>query len=146
MNFNFRQITGQSKFRAWKEWKKGEFVIMKIEAFSPNKKNQNYKDITGKVLDHNFQQSDWNKEDRASLNGNTGTQKFLDACTPKIGDVIKMVFMGTETVKTGQWAGSQTHVVEGYLAGKDDEEDDSAPVADPVAEAQALLSKASNVL
>lgn len=137
MSFNFRQVTGSSKYRAWKEWKKGEFMIMKVESFSPNKKNTKYMDITGKVLDHNFSQSDLNKEDRFSLNGTTGIQKAVDTGM-KVGDTIKVVYGGSEIVKTGQWAGSKTHVIECYIADQDSN--------DVVTEATNLVAKAQNVL
>lgn len=142
--FDFRQVTGSSKFRAWKGWRKGEYVILVIESFSPNKKNKNYQDITGKLLEHNFNQSDWQKGDRVSINGTTGIQKFLDAAcegqplNSLVGQTAKIVYCGSETVKTGQWAGSQTHVIEGYLAG--------AKTNDVAAEAADLVEKAKSVL
>jgi hypothetical protein len=150
--FNFRQVTGSSKFRSWKEWKKGEFVILKIESFAPNKKNTKFLDITGKVLDHNFSQSDWQKNDRVSVNGTTGLQKFIDAELANLGEVdlkalvgktCKIIFMGQDIVKTGAWAGSKTNVIEGYMA---DDSGAAAASRDVVAEANNLVEKSKRVL
>lgn len=137
MSFNFRQVTGQSKYRAWNGWKKGDTIVLKVESFSPNKKNAKYSDITGKVISHNFQQSDIHPEDRMTLNGTTGTQKAVDTGM-KVGDVIQVVYSGQEIVKTGQWQGSKTHAMEVYIADQDS--------PDVVSEAQSLVEKAKSVL
>lgn len=136
--FNFRQVTGQSKYKAWKAWKKGEFIVLKVESFAPNKKNAKYSDIIGKVIEHNFAQSDIAVGDRMALNGTTGTQKAVDTGM-KVGDVIKVCYNGQETVKTGEWAGSLTHSLEVHIA-------DQEGKPDLVAEAAALVTKANNVL
>lgn len=135
--FNFRQVTGQSKFRSWKDWKKGEFVVGKVEGFTPNRKNTKFNDLIIKLVDFNFSQQGLEKGDRFALNGNTQLQKFLN--TPvQVGDVVKVVYLGTEIVKTGEYAGAKTHCVEGYIADQETE--------DVAAEASELLAKSNSVL
>lgn len=136
-NFNFRQVTGSTKYRAWKDWKKGEMIDVKVESFSPNKKSPKFSDIVGKVVSHNFAGSDISVGDRMTLNGNTGLQKGINTGMV-VGDVIRVVYGGQEIVKTGEWAGSKTHSIEVYIADKDK--------PDLVAEAQNLVAKAANVL
>lgn len=136
--FNFRQVTGQSKFRAWKEWKKGDSAIGKVIGFTPNKKSNKFMDVIIDLVEHNF--SDMPtlvKGDRFAMNGNTQLQKFLN--TPvNIGDTIKVLYQGKEVVKTGEWAGNETHCIEGFIA--------DGPADNVAEEAAKLVAKAASVL
>lgn len=123
MTFNFRQVTGQSKFRSWKDWKKGEYVIGKVESLQPNQKNPKFQDIVIKLVEHNWKEKVTAEVgERFSINGNTGIQKGINEAGVAPGMIVKVVYGGMDTVKTGQWAGTKTHVTELYVAGQTSED------------------------
>jgi hypothetical protein len=115
--YDFKQLTGSSKYRSWKEWAKGDFIIGEVVRFQPNMKNPKFQDIVIKVIEVGFKaQTDIAKGDMFSINGNTGIQKAIDAGIED-ADIIKVTYGGMAKVKNGQWAGTQTHVTEVAVAG-----------------------------
>jgi hypothetical protein len=117
MSYEFRQLTGNSKYRSWKEWAKDDFIIGEVERFEPNRKNPKFQDIVIKVKQVGFKAAtDVAVGDMFSINGNTGIQKAIDMGIEE-NDIIKVTYGGQATVKNGQWAGTKTHVTSVEVAG-----------------------------
>lgn len=108
--YDFKQLTGNSKYRSWKEWANGDFIIGEVVRFQPNNKNPKFQDIVIKVKQVGFKaQTNVVENDMFSINGNSGIQKAIEVGIDD-GDIIKVTYGGMAVVKTGQWAGTKTHV------------------------------------
>lgn len=115
--YDFKQLTGSTKYRQWKEWKKDEFIVGEVIRLQPNKKNPRHQDIVIKVMEVGFPSDSIHVGDVFTVNGNTGIQKAIDTGIES-DDIVKVVYGGTAIVKTGQWAGAKTHVTEVFIAPK----------------------------
>lgn len=115
--YNFKQLTGNTKFLSYKEWKPSDFVVGKIERFSPNSKNTKVTDVVVTILESNIlnERVTLSPKDLFTINGTTALQKALDTGVEE-GDIIKVIYLGKETVKTGPWKGTMANKLEVYLS------------------------------
>lgn len=117
MSFNFKQLTGSKKFRAWNDWKPQDYVIGTIELIETDSLNKNFKNITLKVEEVGFGSNgiDLSKGERLHLNPCASLQQGLDKGA-QIGSVIKVVYLGKEENKKGDFKGKLSHRLEVYIA------------------------------
>jgi hypothetical protein len=132
--YNFKTLTGNTKFLSYKQWPVGKFVVGTITGFRPNAKNPKNQDVIITVLDTNIQVPNLSlsKNDPFTINGTTALQKVLGSVEE--GDIIKVTYEGTETVKTGQWKGTQANKLkvevapaqekENFVAAQESEDED----------------------
>lgn len=115
--FEFKQLTGSSKFLSYKEWKINDFVVGKVEVMKTNSKNPKVQDLVVTVLESNIKSDKVSlaSGDRFTINGTTALQKAVDEGI-EVGNVVKVVYKGKETVKTGQWKGQQANALEVFVA------------------------------
>jgi hypothetical protein len=114
-NYNFKSLTQFSKFRSWKDWSVGEFVIGKLVDIVPNTKNPKNNDLILEVLELGFKMDGVTVGSRFSVNGCASVQRAIDAGIEE-NDIVRVEYRGQETVKTGQWKGTKTHVIEVSVA------------------------------
>lgn len=117
--YNFQVLNDKTKFCSYKEQKPGNYVVGKILRFAPNKKNAKNTDVIVEVIESNIKTEKCTlvKGDKYTINGTTALQNVLNDNEVVAGGVIKVVFKGTETVKAGQWKGTQANSLEiGYVA------------------------------
>jgi hypothetical protein len=117
MSFNFKQLTGSKKFRSWNDWNPGDSVVGTVELIEKDSLNKNYQNMTVKVSDFDFKQNNisLNVDERLHLNPCASLQKGIEAGA-KIGKVVKIVYLGKEENKTGDFKGKLSHRVEVYVA------------------------------
>lgn len=127
--YNFKQLTGSSKFLSYKEWAVNDFVVGEVVRFQTNNKNPKVQDVIVTVLDSNIKKDkvSLTKDDVFTINGTTALQKALSNGVEE-GDILKVVFLGKETIKTGQWKGQQANKLDVFVAPAQDKAQFEAPV------------------
>ncbi len=107
--YNFKELTGNTKFLSYAQWPIGGYVIGTIKMFKPNSKNPKHQDVIVDVIDSNLKTSTVSivKNDPFTINGTTALEKTLGAVEE--GDIIKVTYLGKEEVKQGQWKGTKAN-------------------------------------
>jgi hypothetical protein len=120
--YNFKQLTGSSKFLSYKDWAVNDFVVGKIERFQVNSKNPKVQDVVVIVLDSNIKKEKVTlvQEDTFTINGTTALQKALDRGVEE-GDIIKVVYLGKEPIKTGTYKGQLANKLDVFVAPAQDQ-------------------------
>jgi len=120
--YNFKQLTGSSKFLSYKEWSVNDFVVGKVVRFQQNNKNPKVQDVIVSVIDSNIKKDKLTltKNDTFTINGTTALQKALDAGVED-GDIIKVVYLGKEPVKTGAYKGQLANKLDVFVAPAQDQ-------------------------
>lgn len=115
--YEFKQLTGTSKFLSYKEWRVNDFVAGKVEVMKQNSKNPKVQDLVVTVLDSslNNEKITLKSGDRFTINGTTALQKAVEEGID-VGSIVKVVYKGKETVKTGQWKGQLANALEVFVA------------------------------
>lgn len=118
--YNFKSLTAATKFLSYKEWGIGGYVVGIIHDFRPNNKNPKNKDVIVKVIESNLKNDKMalGKDDLFTINGTTALQKVVDSIEE--GDILKVTFLGTETVKSGQWQGTKANKLDIQVAAAQD--------------------------
>lgn len=106
--YDFKRATNSSKFLSYKDWEINDYVVGKILNFKPNSKNDKVTDIIVSILDSNIKKEKVSlvANDTFTINGTTALQKALDNSDVVEGDIIKVVYLGKEPVKTGSYKGA----------------------------------------
>lgn len=133
--YNFKQLTGSSKFLSYKDWAINDFVVGKIERFQVNSKNPKVQDVVVTVLDSNIKKEKVTlaQQDTFTINGTTALQKALDRGVED-GDIIKVVYLGKEAIKTGPYKGQLANKLDVFVAPAQDQAKFVAPTTEVTAE------------
>ena len=113
--FNFRQIGGSRVYKAWKEWKEGDFVVGKFTSqYTDNYGNPGYE---LEVIDSSF---DIQEGKIMGINScGSLNYKMSDV---SIGDTIKIQFEGEDVIEKGKYKGKTFNNVSVFLAGEETDE------------------------
>jgi hypothetical protein len=130
MTYDFKQLTVNTKYLSYKLWPVGQYVVGEVHSFKQNAKNPKHRDVIVKVIDSNIKTPSVTlaKGDMFTINGTTSLEKVLGAVEEN--DIIKVTYKGTETVKTGQWAGAKTNVLDVQVAPNQDKAKFEQPAAE----------------
>jgi len=104
-------IGGSSKYRPWKEWKEGEYVVGVFQG--TNKDNFGNTNCIIKVVEADFM----NKDEALALEGQTLT---LNSCGSlnhvieemEVGAAYSFNYQGKTTLSKGKFAGKESHSVQ----------------------------------
>jgi len=120
--YDFKKLTGNSKFLSYKDWAVNDYVVGKVEILKQNSKNPKVQDAVITIIDTNIKKPNLTlaKNDRFTINGTTALQKALDAGVEE-GDILKVVYLGKEEVKTGQWKGTKANKLDVFVAPAQDQ-------------------------
>lgn len=116
--YDFKRATNSSKFLSYKDWAINDYVVGKILNFKPNSKNDKVTDIIVSILDSNIKKEKVSlvANDTFTINGTTALQKALDNSDVVEGDIIKVVYLGKEPVKTGSYKGTMANMLDVFIA------------------------------
>lgn len=126
--YNFKQLTGSSKFLSYKEWAVNDYVVGKILRFQQNNKNPKVQDVIVTVVDSNIKKDKitLTKSDVFTINGTTALQRALDQGVED-GDIIKVIYLGKESIKTGTYKGQLANKLDVFVAPAQDQAKFEAP-------------------
>ena len=129
--YDFKQVTSSSKFLSYKDWDINDYVVGKILNFKVNSKNPKVQDVIVSILDSNIKKDKvvLSVSDAFTINGTTALQKALDNTDVEEGQIIKVVYLGKEPVKTGAWKGTMANKLDVFIA-KPSEASPSNPITD----------------
>lgn len=129
--YDFKQVTSSSKFLSYKDWDINDYVVGKILNFKANSKNPKVQDVIVSILDSNINKDKvvLSVNDAFTINGTTALQKALDNTDVEEGQIIKVVYLGKEPVKTGTWQGLMANKLDVFIA-KPSEVSPSNPATD----------------
>jgi hypothetical protein len=129
--YDFKQVTSSSKFLSYKDWDINDYVVGKILNFKANSKNPKVQDVIVSILDSNIKKDKvvLSVNDAFTINGTTALQKALDNSDVEEGQIIKVVYLGKESVKTGAWKGTMANKLDVFIA-KPSEASPSNPITD----------------
>ena len=120
--YNFRTISGSTKFLSYKDWAIGDYVIGKIVMFKPNKLSPKFQDVQVTVLESNIDKDSvtLNPKDSFTINGTTVLENALLQGVEE-GDIIRVEFLGKEANKTGAFKGKMSNRLDIKIAPAQDE-------------------------
>jgi hypothetical protein len=104
--YNFKTLSGSTKFLSYKDWAINDFVVGKVLRFNPNSLNPKVQDVIVSVIDSNIktEKMSLSKSDTFTINGTTALEKALVQGVEE-GDIIKVTYKGKEPNKTGAYKG-----------------------------------------
>lgn len=113
MSYNFRTVMGQSSYRAWKNWDVGDYLVGKfISQGEDNFGNPSYK---VEVIEAGFENADVPATGSIfSFNSSGALNKAMEEIT--VGDVLKVIYKGEDTVTKGKFKGKKFHSMEVLVA------------------------------
>lgn len=121
--FNFKQIGGAMKYRPWKLWESGDYIIAEVKGTYTDKfKNECYK---VQVLECDFKQEDDNFSEgqMVGLNSAGGLNYALSEVPD--GAVVRIEYTGKDILQNGAYEGSEVHT---FKVGVDDSQLDAQEV------------------
>lgn len=116
MSYNFRTVMGQSSYKAWKQWSAGDYLVGKYLSQGEDQfGNPNYKVET---IESEFENGDdIIKGAVFSFNSSGALNKAMEEV--EVGDVIKVIYKGEDTISKGKFKGKAFHSMEVLVAPKD---------------------------
>jgi len=113
MSYNFRTVMGQSSYRSWKQWDIGDYLVGKYVSEGEDQfGNPNYK---VEVIEAGFSEGEAPKQNSIfSFNSSGALNKAMEQVA--VGDVIKVIYKGEETVTKGKFKGKKFHSMEVLVA------------------------------
>ena len=107
--YNFKELTGSTKFLSYKDWPVNQYVVGTVKKFSPNKLNPNAQDVMVEVLDTNIstEKLTLKKGDNFTINGTTALEKVLGEVEE--GDILKVTYEGKGVNTTGKYKGKESN-------------------------------------
>lgn len=104
---------GQSSYRAWKNWDIGDYLVGKfVSQGEDNFGNPSYK---VEVIEAGFENADVPATGSIfSFNSSGALNKAMEEIT--VGDVIKVIYKGEDTVTKGKFKGKKFHSMEVLVA------------------------------
>ena len=115
--YEFKKLSGTTKYLSYKEWKANDYVVGKVERFKQNTKNPKVQDVVVTIIDSNIKTPKLTlaKNDPFTINGTTALQKAIEGGVEE-GDILKVVYKGKETIKTGPYKGSLANSLDVFVA------------------------------
>jgi hypothetical protein len=113
MSYNFRTVMGQSSYRPWKNWASGDFLVGKYVSESTDSfGNPNYK---VEVIEAKFEDGNEPKAGSTfSFNSSGALKKSMEEIS--VGDILKVIYKGEDTVSKGKFKGKKFHSMEVLVA------------------------------
>lgn len=113
MSYSFRTVMGQSAYRPWKNWSSGDYLVGKYVSESTDSfGNPNYK---VEVIEANFEDGSQPKAGANFSFNSSGTLKKAMG-EVSVGDIIKVIYKGEDTVSKGKFKGKKFHSMEVLVA------------------------------
>lgn len=118
--YNFKQVLGSSSYKPWKEWETGEYLVGKFLSENEDKfGNPNYK---VEVIESNFEEGKPAVGASFTFNSSGSLKKAFEDI--KVGQVVKVIYKGEDTINKGKFAGKKFHNMEVLVAGSKVETND----------------------
>jgi len=113
MSYNFRTVMGQSSYRPWKNWSSGDFLVGKyVSEATDTFGNPNYK---VEVIEAKFEDGKEPKTGSVFSFNSSGTlKKAMEEIA--VGDIVKVIYKGEDTVTKGKYKGKRFHSMEVLVA------------------------------
>ena len=113
MSYNFRTVMGQSSYRAWKNWDIGDYLVGKfVSQGEDNFGNPSYK---VEVIEAGFENADAPATGSIfSFNSSGALNKAMEEIS--VGDVLKVIYKGEDTVTKGKFKGKKFRSMEVLVA------------------------------
>lgn len=115
--FEFKKVSGSSKFLSYKEWGVNGYVVGQITAMTPSKLNDKNTDVHVDVIDTNLKGEKLvlKKGDAFTINGSAALSQAIEKGV-EIKDIIKVVYTGQTETKTGKYKGKMQNTFEIFVA------------------------------
>ena len=112
--YDFKQVMGASSYKAWKEWEIGDYVVGKYSKEGEDKfGNPTYQ---LEVIEAGFEEKAPAVGAYFTLNSSGSLNKAFEDI--EIGQVVKVIYKGEDTINKGKFAGKKYHSMEVLVAGK----------------------------
>jgi hypothetical protein len=121
--FNFRQAGGARKYRPWKQWAEGDYVIGVFkDTYTDKFRNEGW---IIEVIECDFKDSQaaWNEGDVVGLNAAGGLAYSMEEAQK--GAIVRIEYNGLDTLTSGDYKGSEVHT---FKVGIDDSKLDSKEI------------------
>jgi hypothetical protein len=113
MSYNFRTVMGQLSYKSWSKWSAGDFLVGKFQSSGEdNFGKANYK---VEVIEASFDDEEVPAVGSIfTFNSSGALDKAMEEVT--VGDVIKVIYKGEETLTKGKYKGKKFHSMEVLVA------------------------------
>lgn len=113
MSYNFKTVMGKSSYKAWGKWAIGDYLVGKyISEGEDSYGNPSYK---VEVIEAEFEEGDTPKPATIFSFNSSGTlNKAMESVS--VGDIVKVIYKGQETLTKGKYKGKAFHTMEVLVA------------------------------
>lgn len=139
--FNFKQAGGARKYRPWKQWAEGDYIICKYKGTYTDKFRNECWEV--ETIESSFEDTDaeFSEGQVVGLNSAGGLAYALEEATP--GCILRIEYTGQDVLQSGDYKGSEVHT---FKVGIDDStldaeeikavQDATKPTSKPVQESE----------
>lgn len=115
MSYNFKTVMGSSSYKPWSKWSPGDYLIGIYQSTSED--NYGKPNYRVEVVEAKFEEGDEPKAGSIfTFNSNGSLQKAMEEV--KENDIIKVIYLGEETLSKGRYAGKKFHSLQVLVADK----------------------------
>jgi hypothetical protein len=121
--FKFKQVGGARKYRPWRSWAEGDYIIAKFkETYIDKYKNEGW---VVEILECEFEEkeTEFKEGEVVGLNAAGGLAYAMEEVLP--GNIVRIEYTGLDTLDSGDFKGSSVHT---FKVGIDDSELDASEV------------------
>jgi hypothetical protein len=123
----FTQLTGSKVFRPWALWEEGDVIIGSLIRISEDDYGKPNYEIS--VMEVDFAQDEASYKNKKGqevicktpginevfvLNSNGSLDRAME--NVEVGDVVKVIYQGVDTLKKGKYAGKEFHKLDVFFA------------------------------
>lgn len=120
MSYNFKPVMGSSSYKPWKQWEVADYLVGKYVSEGTDKfGNSTYK---VEVIDSNFSENAPSAGSYFTFNSSGSIKRAFEDL--EIGQVVKVIYKGLDTIKDGKFANKEFHNMEIFVAGSSKTEAD----------------------